>query len=344
MFNIGLSEEQVVDLCKSAGQVLNFRIVYDKDTGRPKGFGFAEFASADEAASAVRNLNGHEIMNRTLRVDYSNEAGGGDASSKHEQQTHQQAQHWQQQQQQMQQQQNQPSQPQAPPQVPTQQLPQVGVTLPDNVSAPDAISRTLAAMDPNDLLSAVSSLKNLSTANPQEAKNVLTQYPQLCYAVFQSLLLMGLVDPGVLGQLLETSQRTQPQQPAQPQQTPFQYQPPAQQYPQQPPQYPQQPPAQYPHQPPPHQPPPFPPQYGQQPMMGTPVHNQGYPPPPNPQQPQKPPHIPDEQWQSIRTICNFSQHEIDMQNPREREGLMAIRHQYLPYFSQPQPYRSIPGY
>jgi hypothetical protein len=32
----------------------------------------------DSASSAVRNLNGHEIMGRTLRVDFSNDGGGDD--------------------------------------------------------------------------------------------------------------------------------------------------------------------------------------------------------------------------------------------------------------------------
>lgn len=42
----GLSEEQISELFSSAGQVLNFRLVYDRDTGRPKGFGFAEYPDA----------------------------------------------------------------------------------------------------------------------------------------------------------------------------------------------------------------------------------------------------------------------------------------------------------
>lgn len=40
---IGLTEEQIIDIFSSAGKVLNFRLVYDRETGRPKGFGFAEY-------------------------------------------------------------------------------------------------------------------------------------------------------------------------------------------------------------------------------------------------------------------------------------------------------------
>lgn len=42
----GLSEEQITDIFNSAGKVLNFRLVYDRETGRPKGFGFAEYPDA----------------------------------------------------------------------------------------------------------------------------------------------------------------------------------------------------------------------------------------------------------------------------------------------------------
>lgn len=39
----GLTEEQIIDIFSSAGKVLSFRLVYDRETGRPKGFGFAEY-------------------------------------------------------------------------------------------------------------------------------------------------------------------------------------------------------------------------------------------------------------------------------------------------------------
>lgn len=39
----GLSEEQITDLFSSAGKVERFRLVYDSETGRPKGFGFADY-------------------------------------------------------------------------------------------------------------------------------------------------------------------------------------------------------------------------------------------------------------------------------------------------------------
>jgi cleavage stimulation factor subunit 2 len=38
-----LTEEQITEIFSGAGRVKNFRLVYDRETGRPKGFGFAEF-------------------------------------------------------------------------------------------------------------------------------------------------------------------------------------------------------------------------------------------------------------------------------------------------------------
>jgi len=94
-----LSEEQVIEIFGSCGKVLNFRLVYDRETGRPKGFGFIEYPDSgtisswqtqtpitnltrmtDAASSAVRNLNDHEIMGRKLRVDYSNDNAEDDST------------------------------------------------------------------------------------------------------------------------------------------------------------------------------------------------------------------------------------------------------------------------
>jgi len=43
-------------------------VINDRDTGRSKGFGFVEFASADEAKKAMEGLNGKELQGRTITV------------------------------------------------------------------------------------------------------------------------------------------------------------------------------------------------------------------------------------------------------------------------------------
>lgn len=49
--------------------VLILRLVYDRETGKPKGYGFCEYQDQETALSAMRNLNGREFSGRALRVD-----------------------------------------------------------------------------------------------------------------------------------------------------------------------------------------------------------------------------------------------------------------------------------
>ncbi|KAK3362241.1 hypothetical protein B0T25DRAFT_523832 [Lasiosphaeria hispida] len=207
----GLTEEQITEIFSGAGRVINFRLVYDRETGRPKGFGFAEFPDYDSAASAVRNLNDYEIMGRKLRVDFSNETVSGEDDN-----------------------QNRDGAPANPTQnsssVPSYQptngngnppmvpisggnngggtslppLPQ-GKELPSGMTCTDAISRTLNTLPPAQLLDILQQMKSLATTDPARAIELLGQAPQLSYAVFQALLIMGLVSPDAINSVLDTS-------------------------------------------------------------------------------------------------------------------------------------------
>jgi len=65
------SEEDLTQLFSQAGQVLSFRLICDRETGRPKGYGFCEFADAAGANNALSSFNGFEFHGRALRVDKS---------------------------------------------------------------------------------------------------------------------------------------------------------------------------------------------------------------------------------------------------------------------------------
>ncbi|CEG39197.1 cleavage stimulation factor 64-kda subunit [Plasmopara halstedii] len=73
-----VTEEMLKEIFSEAGSVINFRLVTDRETGKPKGYGFCEYADGATALSAMRNLNGYDINGRNLRVDF---ADGGDKSS-----------------------------------------------------------------------------------------------------------------------------------------------------------------------------------------------------------------------------------------------------------------------
>ena len=40
------------------GTVVHMRLVYDRETGKPKGYGFCEYSDQQTAELAIRNLNG----------------------------------------------------------------------------------------------------------------------------------------------------------------------------------------------------------------------------------------------------------------------------------------------
>ena len=62
-------EEDLRELFAQAGTVESVRIVTDQFTGRPRGFGFVEMSTKEEAAKAVEMLNGRLFRDRNLVVD-----------------------------------------------------------------------------------------------------------------------------------------------------------------------------------------------------------------------------------------------------------------------------------
>ena len=59
--------------------VTEVKLITDRDTGRPRGFGFVEMGNNDDANKAIQELNGHELDGRALTVNEARErnAGGG---------------------------------------------------------------------------------------------------------------------------------------------------------------------------------------------------------------------------------------------------------------------------
>ncbi|CAO2834148.1 unnamed protein product [Amaranthus hypochondriacus] len=74
------TEEQLIQICEEVGPVVSFRLVIDRETGKPKGYGFCEYKDEETALSARRNLQGYEINGRQLRVDFAENDKGADRS------------------------------------------------------------------------------------------------------------------------------------------------------------------------------------------------------------------------------------------------------------------------
>jgi len=57
--------------------VTEVKLITDRDTGRPRGFGFVEMGNSDDANKAIQELNGHELDGRALTVNEARERTGG---------------------------------------------------------------------------------------------------------------------------------------------------------------------------------------------------------------------------------------------------------------------------
>lgn len=64
-----ISDDQLQQLFSQAGQVLSAQVIIDRFSGRSKGFGFVEMATADEAKAAIQQFNEFEIEGRKLIVN-----------------------------------------------------------------------------------------------------------------------------------------------------------------------------------------------------------------------------------------------------------------------------------
>jgi RNA recognition motif-containing protein len=63
------SEEGLRNLFGNFGTVASAKIIFDRETGNSKGFGFIEMSSDEEAAAAIAGTNGKDFEGRGLRVN-----------------------------------------------------------------------------------------------------------------------------------------------------------------------------------------------------------------------------------------------------------------------------------
>ncbi|KAG0052000.1 hypothetical protein BGZ89_003329 [Linnemannia elongata] len=358
------TEEQLTEIFSEVGPVVSFRLVFDRDTGKPRGYGFCEFHDERTAASAVRNLNGRDIGNRSLKVDFADTdpakeegafmrpLGPGAAGPPPPGPPPGMPPHLQQQPQQ-----GAPQQPQgqrfipppaggplprmdprlgggnpnAPPLMPPQALnrppppqppmaggPPAPPTAPKapGISSADAISAVLATMTPQNVFDLISSMKVLGASEPERAKAVLNDNPQLSYALFQALLMMNLVEPSSLQRMFGPTAAAAPNMPTPPQQ----HMPPV------PPSHPVM------------VPPPQPPhlqqqQQQQQPPQFAPQGYPGMPQPPQPLQPQPPqPAVPtslEQQKALIDQVLALTPADIASLPEDQRANIIQFREQLM---------------
>ncbi len=64
-----MMEEQLNTLFSEAGEVSSAKIITDRQTGQPRGFGFVEMETKMEGQKAISMLNGRSVDGRPLAVN-----------------------------------------------------------------------------------------------------------------------------------------------------------------------------------------------------------------------------------------------------------------------------------
>ncbi|KAF8377230.1 hypothetical protein HHK36_030604 [Tetracentron sinense] len=210
------TEEQLVQICEEVGPVVSFRLVIDRETGKPKGYGFCEYKDEETALSARRNLQGYAINGRQLRVDFAENDKGSDRNreqgrggpgmtSNIEPQ----------------------KQLGAPAILGDSALHQpIGLALATTAASVmagalggvqtdskssnqnglqnqctlgnDPLTHYLAKVSRNQLYKIMSELKEMATQNKELARQLLIASPQLPKAIFQAQIMLGMVTPQVV--------------------------------------------------------------------------------------------------------------------------------------------------
>jgi len=218
------TEETLRQIFGEIGHVRSFRLVTDKETGKPKGYGFVEYSDRATAASAIRNLQGREVFGRNLRVDSASQdglTGGKDRNTGmnapnnayETQQAH-----------------NASiaavkreadnrmdtsggrsgsrSNPQSGKDVVKDEGKYGDPVVPKE--APESISHAVASLPPEQMFQLMKEMKECITNNPHEARNMLLQNPQLAYALLQAQVVMRIVDPEIAMKMLHRQAPVQP--------------------------------------------------------------------------------------------------------------------------------------
>jgi len=200
------SEDDLKEIFGRAGPVASLRLVFDKDTRQPKGYGFCDFTNPDDAVRAIKELSDAEVCGRRLRLDLADNAlragkgggkgGGGkgmlslgDAASS-----------------------SRPVGGLPPGSLPPGALPP-GSLPPDlekklienkDEPSPEAVAAQLSAhtetahiissMPKVQLQMCLGAMQRLAEEAPEEARALLQVQPQLCYALLHAQMILGLDD------------------------------------------------------------------------------------------------------------------------------------------------------
>ncbi len=72
-----VTEDELRNVFTPHGEVQSVAVIMDRETGRPRGFGFVEMGNANEASAAIRALDGTDLGGRSMKVNEAQDRQGG---------------------------------------------------------------------------------------------------------------------------------------------------------------------------------------------------------------------------------------------------------------------------
>ncbi|KAJ8357724.1 hypothetical protein SKAU_G00205180 [Synaphobranchus kaupii] len=69
------TEESLEDAFSKYGKIVKADVIRDRETQKPRGFGFVTFENPDDADNALRGMNGKDVDGRQIRVDKAGKSG-----------------------------------------------------------------------------------------------------------------------------------------------------------------------------------------------------------------------------------------------------------------------------
>ncbi|KAJ0972493.1 hypothetical protein J5N97_020452 [Dioscorea zingiberensis] len=70
-------DQSLKEAFNSFGNVVEARVIADRDTGRSRGFGFVNFDNEDSACAALSSMDGQVLDGRNIRVSHANDRPSG---------------------------------------------------------------------------------------------------------------------------------------------------------------------------------------------------------------------------------------------------------------------------
>jgi cold-inducible RNA-binding protein len=64
-----VTREELIEAFNAVGRVVDAKVPTDRETGRPRGFAFVEFADDETAQKCISLMNGKDLKGRPLRVN-----------------------------------------------------------------------------------------------------------------------------------------------------------------------------------------------------------------------------------------------------------------------------------